>query len=281
MTTPRSFVVFVDDEPRVLEALQRALRPHRGEWEVAIATDARGALSILRARPVDVLVTDMRMPEVSGVDLLEQVRELQPGAARFVLSGQTDFDAVMRSVALAHRFLGKPCGPQTMLQMIVSARDAVAWIDDERIRAGLVARTTLPSRPDAFKRLEDALAGNPSPVELSEIIADDVAMSIKVLQVVRAPFFGGTAASVTVADAVRELGAKVIRALAENAFRAAPWPCGLDPRTLQEGTLATRAGRLLHATVPATDLLPPETLGATLLNLWGVGAGQNHVSEGS
>ena len=63
-------VLFVDDEPRVLEAIQRMLFDAAGDWEVTTAASGPEALSILDASRFDVIVTDMRMPGMDGVELL-------------------------------------------------------------------------------------------------------------------------------------------------------------------------------------------------------------------
>ena len=65
-------ILFVDDEAKVLEGLERMLRPRRREWEMVFATSGAEALRLLEASPFDVIVTDMRMPEMDGAQLLEQ-----------------------------------------------------------------------------------------------------------------------------------------------------------------------------------------------------------------
>ena len=71
-------ILFVDDEVKILEGLQRMLRPQRREWEMAFAPGGSAALMMLDASPFDVIVSDMRMPEIDGAALLEIVREKYP-----------------------------------------------------------------------------------------------------------------------------------------------------------------------------------------------------------
>ena len=63
-------VIFVDDEPRVLEGLKRMLRPKRNEWNMKFVGSAQAALESLKDEPCEVVVTDMRMPGMSGAELL-------------------------------------------------------------------------------------------------------------------------------------------------------------------------------------------------------------------
>jgi CheY-like chemotaxis protein len=73
-------ILFVDDESRILEGLQRMLRPQRQHWEMAFASSGEAALKLLEERPFDVIVSDMRMPVMDGAALLTHVRDRFPGA---------------------------------------------------------------------------------------------------------------------------------------------------------------------------------------------------------
>ena len=70
-------LLFVDDEPKVLEGLRRMLRPLRDEWDMAFARGGPEALQLLGRDAFDVVVTDMRMPDMDGAELLAQVRGRQ------------------------------------------------------------------------------------------------------------------------------------------------------------------------------------------------------------
>ena len=67
-------ILFVDDEPMVLKGLQRTLRKMRIEWEMTFTSSAREALGILDQRPIDVIVSDLKMPEMDGIELSRQIR---------------------------------------------------------------------------------------------------------------------------------------------------------------------------------------------------------------
>jgi CheY-like chemotaxis protein len=114
-------ILFVDDEPRVLEGLRRMLRPLRHEWQMAFANSGAEALEILARMPFDVLVTDMRMPGMDGALLLETVRARFPTVLRIILTGQCNRDTLLRSVSLAHYHLAKPCDPDTLKDTVARA----------------------------------------------------------------------------------------------------------------------------------------------------------------
>jgi CheY-like chemotaxis protein len=107
-------VLFVDDEPNVLDSIRRQLRK-----SVDIHTSASGdeALHLLKELgPVALVVSDMRMPGMTGAQLLTRVRELYPDTVRMILSGQADLESTISAVNEGHvfRFLTKPCGEDSL-----------------------------------------------------------------------------------------------------------------------------------------------------------------------
>ncbi len=101
-------VLFVDDEPNILRSLQRLMRTE--PVQVHTASRANEALRILASHPVHVIVSDQRMPEVTGVELLETVRERHPDVVRLMLTGFTDMDVAMDAInrGRIHRLVTKP-----------------------------------------------------------------------------------------------------------------------------------------------------------------------------
>ena len=114
-------ILFVDDEPLVLEGLRRALRSMRQEWEIYFAGGGQEALDCLSQRPFDVVVSDMRMPGMDGAQLLSEVKRRYPQVARIILSGHSDQEFAMKSVRIAHQYLAKPCEPEILKSVIMRA----------------------------------------------------------------------------------------------------------------------------------------------------------------
>lgn len=95
-------ILFVDDEPNVLDGLKRMLRPQRDVWHMTFAGDGPAALDLLAAEQYDVIVSDMRMPGMDGATLLGMVCEKHPSVVRIILSGYTELGASVRAVPVAH-----------------------------------------------------------------------------------------------------------------------------------------------------------------------------------
>lgn len=107
---PRHTILVVDDEPASLRALQRTLLP---EHRVLTAGDGEAGLAVLAAEPVSLIVTDHRMPGLSGVEMLARSRRSHPDAVRVVLTGYADLDALAEAInaGAVFYYLTKPWEP--------------------------------------------------------------------------------------------------------------------------------------------------------------------------
>src|SRR3984957_13143585 len=183
-------LLFVDDEPRVLQGLKAGLYTRRRDWDMHFAEGGAKAIELMRDSHFDVLVTDLRMPGVDGTTLVARARADFPGTIRVVLSGYADERQSQGLVSLAHRYLSKPCEPERLEECIDRCLTTQALIESPDLRVRLGAVGALPPMPRTFAALQRALA-DPS-IELSKvsgIIEKDPAVSAKVLQVCNSAFF--------------------------------------------------------------------------------------------
>ena len=235
-------VLFVDDEPQMLSGLQRLLRPQRHEWDMKFAEGGEQALVALEETPYDVIVTDMRMPGMDGVTLLEQVKDQWPQMVRIILSGYTELEATLRTLPVAHQFLSKPCDPGRLKDVVERACALQSLLSREALRATIAQMGDLPSQPGVYLKLAEAL-GDPatSMADVARLIEQDIAMSAKCLQLVNSAFFGlGRVTSVQ--QAVSYLGTDMVKALVFtvevfHAFQPAPGAGGFDLDALQSHSL--------------------------------------------
>ncbi|MBX6419494.1 MAG: response regulator [Nevskia sp.] len=127
--TAKPRVLFVDDEPRVLTSLRMLFR---GQYEIHCAQGGAQALELLRRQPVDVIVSDQRMPGMTGIELLRAARELNPAAMRILLTGYSDLNAIIGSINEGEifRFVAKPWSNEdltaTVARAVAAARASLA-----------------------------------------------------------------------------------------------------------------------------------------------------------
>jgi len=129
-TLPR--VLCVDDEPKVLDGLRRNLRR---EFEVVTAPSGAAGLGALeKGEPYAVVVSDLRMPEMNGIEFLRRVREADPDASRILLTGDADLRAAMDAVNEGNifRFLTKPCPAKDLAGALLAAAEHHRLVTAER-----------------------------------------------------------------------------------------------------------------------------------------------------
>lgn len=207
-------VLFVDDDPNVLEGLRRMLHNMRDTWQMSFVQSADEAKQVLSRESYDVIVTDMRMPGLDGAALLAFVRDNYPHMVRIVLSGQADMESILRTVGPSHQYLAKPCDADTLRRTVDRACSLSSLLAREELKA-LIARVgSLPSLPAVYTELVQELASEDASINrIGQIISKDVAMSAKILQLVNSAFFGLPRQVGSPAQAAALLGTETLRAL--------------------------------------------------------------------
>lgn len=134
-------VLCVDDEPSVLRSLNWLLR---SRFDVSSATDARVGLELIRNSEFDVVISDQRMPGMTGTEFLEQVKKASPNTMRLLLTGYSEYQDVLRSVneSEVFRFINKPWDNQHLI-------DTVTYAATVARDAPLRDTTTEVAMPDA------------------------------------------------------------------------------------------------------------------------------------
>ncbi|MFP3908052.1 MAG: HDOD domain-containing protein [Acidimicrobiales bacterium] len=214
-------VLFVDDEPQVLSGLRRMLRPRARDWELSFAGSGPDALAAIDASPVDVVVTDMRMPGMDGATLLAELQERHPEIVRIVLSGHSEMGMALRSSQVAHQFLTKPCDADLLTSTVERACQLQGTLRSPVLRGVVGELTSLPSPPQVVLELRRLLSSDePSLDRVAELIGTDPGLSAKLLQLVNSAFFGLGKRLTSVREAVSYLGINVLSnlAVAMSAF---------------------------------------------------------------
>ena len=119
---PRTLLL-VDDEPSILSALRRLFRTHG--YRILTAEGGAAALEVAAAESVDLVISDMRMPQMDGAQFLQKMRDLQPDAVRILLTGYADISSTIAAIngGEIHRYIAKPWDDNDILLVV---REALA-----------------------------------------------------------------------------------------------------------------------------------------------------------
>lgn len=118
--SPKPKLLLVDDEPDMLDFLERVLRKH---YTVTRTNSAEKAVEILASGDFEVLVTDQKMPKVSGLELLERIGDKYPSLVRVLLSGFTEVPEIQRAIerCTIHNYVLKPIDSRRLIEAIAQA----------------------------------------------------------------------------------------------------------------------------------------------------------------
>ena len=153
MTEKNYAILLVDDEKDILESLYDTLID---KYKVYTANNAAAAMDILNAHTVDLIISDQRMPQTTGVELFAQVEESHPHVGKVLLTGYSDLQAVVDAInkGAVDRYMTKP------------------WDEDHLVRIVLeVLNTRMKQAIEERKRVEAQLVQNAKMAFLGELVA--------------------------------------------------------------------------------------------------------------
>jgi HD-like signal output (HDOD) protein len=257
MSNDTKRILFVDDEPALLDGLRGRLRALRSRWEMVFVESASRAITEIEQRPFDVVVSDMRMPNIDGAQLLATIAERWPATIRIVLSGHVQEEQSARVLTSAHQFLSKPCTAQQLENVIDRCMTLHQMLSDPRLRDVVGRVKKLPTIPTVFARL-CALIDDPDVCinKIATAVSADPAIAAKVLQMVNSSFFRLGRRISRIDQAVNYLGLIAIRNLVLSVEVFSGWP--VEP-TLPDFTperLQARAQRVAAAAWALTQGTP-------------------------
>ena len=207
-------LLFVDDDPSVLDGLRRALHRMRQTWEMNFVENASAALQALEKEHYDAVVSDMRMPLMDGAQLLERIKERYPDVVRMILSGQSSRDAIYRSIAPAHQFLSKPCDPQELMARLSQAFAMRDLLANQSLKTTISRLRAIPSLPTLYDEVTAVLRQeSPSLDKIAQIISKDVGMAAKILQLSNSAFVGSSGRVSSLVHALSLIGTETVRTL--------------------------------------------------------------------
>ncbi|MSU57833.1 MAG: HDOD domain-containing protein [Pedosphaera sp.] len=207
-------ILFVDGETQSLRELHDAFIARPQPWETLYCSGGLAALELLQQSPCEAVVTDLRLADVSGDQLLDQVGKQYPQTHRVMLADLGDLQALLHCVGNVNQFLILPCEVERLQIVLERAVTFDLWQPNQTVRELLGRLPQLPSPSDHYAKVVRELQtpGN-SPDVVGGLIAQDPAMTARVLQLANSAAYGMPTEDADPVAAVRELGIENIKAL--------------------------------------------------------------------
>ena len=262
-------ILFVDDEPQLLDGLRMRLHRLRHKWSMEFVTSGRLALESLEQRPFDVIVSDQRMPEMDGATLLQQVLARWPQTVRIVLSGYSELEQIVRLVPVAHQYISKPCDATQLENVIERCLSLQELLRRPELRQVVGRLGSLPPAPKTYAQLQVAMASDTTSIsDIARFISNDTIITAKMLQMVNSGFFRLHRRISTVEQAVGYLGLSTVRNLVVSAEVFSSWPPSSQARSPRLDVLQVHASHVSGVVRSLTEGLPiaNDTLLAALLH---------------
>jgi HD-like signal output (HDOD) protein/ActR/RegA family two-component response regulator len=254
-------VMLIDDEHHALHSLKRTLLETDPFLKISLVTNGKEALEQLGRDAQDVVITDLWLPGIDGVTLLEQVQKACPSAIRILVDGQRDDATLFKSMHIAHQVVRKPLDSKLLWSLICQTANLLPLVSDETMRKVLGSVSKLPAAPTLYRELSSLLQQtNFSIDDMVKLISRDPAITAKLLQLANSAFFTRRAKTVELRAAVVRLGINTIRNLLLGVELFEPGSSlskaiGRELDTVQQNALnmAQMAERLARGTALAGD----------------------------
>lgn len=257
----RVSILVLDDEQGIVDAMRSLFR--RDGYLVHMFTDAREALRMLAATSVDIIISDLRMPHMTGIEFLSSAGGFCPGATRIMVSGYEDREVILNSLArgLARHYVMKPWEDGDLRELIhgIVERLSVPGARDLRTIFGSVE--SLPPAPQYHHRLTAILAKpDASVATLASEVEKNPSVVAKLLQVANSVYYSARKPVTTVRDAIQFVGTSYIENLvmAIEAFHAAggctdPWAAAEVERLWQTSIVRAQTAKTIASRWPSLE----------------------------
>jgi HD-like signal output (HDOD) protein/CheY-like chemotaxis protein len=210
---PRLRLLFVDDDPSILQMLQMIVQTLEPAWETEVADSGTSALRMMERQTFDVIISDMGMPGMTGAQLLNEVMRRFPKTGRIILSGYAEQDGVLRSIGAMHQFLPKPFAIPAFREALHRICGLRERLRTEELQKLVPHDGSLPTIPAAYFKILEAPDGRSGAERVAEALSSDPRLTRRLLDVVNSSSLGPGHKVTDALDAVNLLGIGIIRTL--------------------------------------------------------------------
>src|SRR5688572_11419171 len=210
----RSRILFVDDEPLVREFYGMVGSLLGSDYEVYTVSSGKDGLQFLKRTPVDIVISDLVMPEMNGQEFMTAVSREHPDSMRIVISAHEDQLTVAQCLMFGHRYFSKPFDLKNLAAVLKRICHLKHLVGSEKLKRVVSGLGALPTPPKLYHRLSQAISSAYSSLdEISAIVQEDPGLTVKLLQIANSAYFGTAQKVITPSEAVQIIGLEVLRAL--------------------------------------------------------------------
>lgn len=189
-------ILFVDDENQILRALKRLF--FNAPYETFYMGSAQDALQLLEQRPIDLIITDIRMPQMDGFELLKIVKAKYPEVLRVALSGYTDSKQIYKAIEqnLAKMYLFKPWDNDEIVKIVQNIFILEEKLKDKSLLETINSVDELPTVPELYNDISKMLHEDEDVEKIGSRIEEDPSIASRILRVANSAFYGAKTGSI-------------------------------------------------------------------------------------
>lgn len=239
-------IMFVDDERQILRALNRLFMD--SPYETVFMDSGEEGLAYMQNTPVNLVVSDIRMPGMNGFDFLRHVKERHPETMRVALSGYTDSRVIYKALEenVAKMYMFKPWDNRELLNTIDKMFQLEEVLKDKKIMDLINNLDDLPTIPDLYTKIKLMIQDDEDVDRIAKLIEGDQASTAKILRIANSAFYGAKTGSIS--QAIMYIGlANVKNIVLSNSLFKTTGAMGAKVKQLwQNATLTNRMTNHLY-----------------------------------
>lgn len=204
-------IMFVDDERQILRALNRLFMD--SPYESVFMDSGEEGLAYMAHTPVDLVVSDIRMPGMNGFDFLRQIKEKYPTTMRVALSGYTDSRVIYKALEenVAKMYMFKPWDNRELLNTIDKMFQLEEVLKDRKIMDLINNLDDLPTIPSLYTKIKLMIQDDEDVEKIAKLIEADQASTAKILRIANSAFYGAKTGSIS--QAIMYIGLSNVKSI--------------------------------------------------------------------
>ena len=211
-TTATPTIVLADCEEAALDLIRSRVQSLQPQWQIHTMTRGEQVLQFAQNNRVDGVISETKLQDMSGFDLLRRLQVACPDTIRFTLSADLDHEVVLESARANHRFLNRSVSNEVLVSAIESSLRLNRKLSEETLKHRIGDVHTLPALPEIYQQMVAELTSpNSSLMNVARIIESDTGLTATVLKIVNSAFYGLNQRVESVSQGVALLGVHLIK----------------------------------------------------------------------